>query len=82
MTRLIGDVGAGDRAAAFYTLLGNCRQLEVNAYDYLLDLFTRLPSLTNQRIREMTPAAWAARNKAPQSLAAASCQAADKACLV
>ncbi len=73
----IGDAGAGNRAAAFYTLLGNCRQLGIDAYAYLLDLFTRLPGLTNQRVKEWTPAAWAARNnKEP-----ASCQAAPKACL-
>lgn len=74
----VGDAGAGDRAATFYTLLGNCRQLGVNAYDYLLDLFTRLPSLTNQRIKEMTPAAWAARNNG----GALSCQDAPEVCLV
>ena len=32
----VGDAAAGDRAAAFYTLLGNCRQLGVDAYAYLL----------------------------------------------
>lgn len=60
----VGDAGAGDRAAAFYTLIGNCRQHGADPYAYLLDLFTRLPSMTNRQIAEMTPAAWAARGKA------------------
>ena len=60
----IGDAKAGDRAAVFYTLLGNCRRHGVDAHAYLLDLFTRLPSLTNQRIKEITPAAWAEKSAA------------------
>jgi transposase len=59
----VGDAKAGDRAAAFYTLIGNCRQHGADPYAYLLDLFTRLPSMTNRQINEMTPAAWAARTK-------------------
>jgi transposase len=60
----IGDAQAGDRAAVFYTLIGNCRQLKIDAQAYLQDLFTRLPVMTNHQIPEITPAAWA-KNRAP-----------------
>ncbi len=55
----IGDANAGSRAATFYTLVGNCRRLEVDAYAYLKELFTRLPTMTNHQIKEITPIAWA-----------------------
>jgi transposase len=55
----VGDAKAGDRAATFYTLIGNCRRAGVDAYAYLQDLFTRLPTLTNQQVKDLTPAAWA-----------------------
>jgi transposase len=59
----IGDAKAGDRAAVFYTLLGNCRSLQIDAQAYLQDLFTQLPTMTNHQIPEITPAAWA-KNRA------------------
>ena len=55
----IGDANAGARAATFYTLMGNCRRLEVDAYAYLKELFTRLPTMTNRQMKDITPAAWA-----------------------
>jgi hypothetical protein len=42
-----------------YTLLGSCRRHGVNPFDYLKDLFTRLPSAKITEIKEFTPAAWA-----------------------
>jgi transposase len=78
----IGDAGAGGRAAAFYTLIGNCRRLGIDAYQYLLDLFTRLPSMTNRQVREMTPAVWAARQAATSPASETACQAASDLCLV
>jgi len=32
------------RSAAIYTVLGSCRRHEINPFDYLKDLFTRLPA--------------------------------------
>jgi hypothetical protein len=43
----------------FDTLLGSCRRHGVNPFDYLKDLFTRLPSANIIQIKEFTPAAWA-----------------------
>ncbi len=55
----IGDAQAGNRAATFYTLIGNCHRAGVDPQAYLQDLFTRLPAMTNQQVKELTPAAWA-----------------------
>lgn len=62
----IGDAQAGDRAAVFYTLIGNCRRLQIDPQAYLEDLFTRLPAMTNHQIPEITPGAWA-KNRAQQT---------------
>jgi hypothetical protein len=45
--------------AVIYTLLGSCRRHGVNPFDYLKDLFTRLPAAKITQIQEFTPAAWA-----------------------
>lgn len=55
----MGDAASGERAAIFYTLIGNCHRAKIDATAYLTDLFTRLPSETNQTIRQLTPRAWA-----------------------
>jgi hypothetical protein len=55
----IGHPEAGERSAVIYTLLGSCRRRGLNPFDYLKDLFTRLPSAKITEIRRFTPAAWA-----------------------
>jgi transposase len=40
-------------------LLGSCRRHGINPFDYLKDLFTRLPAAKITQIKEFTPAAWA-----------------------
>lgn len=55
----IGHPSAGERSAILYTLLGSCRQHEINPFDYLKDLFTRLPAAKITEIKAFTPAAWA-----------------------
>ena len=61
----IGHPDAGDRSAILYTLLANCRRLGINPRDYLLDVLTRLPALTNRQTADLTPRCWlAARNRA------------------
>jgi transposase len=55
----IGHPSAGDRSAILYTLLGSCRRHGINPFDYLKDLFTRLPSAKITDIKQFTPAAWA-----------------------
>ena len=54
----IGHPEAGERSAVIYTLLGSCRRHGVNPFDYLKDLFIRLPAAKVTQIKEFTPAAW------------------------
>lgn len=56
---LFGDVKAGHRSAIFYTILGSCRRRGIEPYAYLRDVLTRLLHLTNWRVKDVTPAAWA-----------------------
>ena len=55
----IGHPEAGERSAVIYTLLGSCRRHGINPFDYLADLFTRLPAAKITEIHQFTPAAWA-----------------------
>ena len=55
----VGHPEAGERNAVIYTLLGGCRRHGINPFDYLKDLFTRLPAAKITQIKEFTPAAWA-----------------------
>ena len=56
----------GDRAAAFYTLIGNCHRAGIDAQAYLTDLFTRLPlpTVTTKTLGALTPHGWAAAHQA------------------
>jgi transposase len=64
----IGHPTAGERSAILYTLLGSCRRHQINPFDYLKDLFTRLPAAKIAQIKEFTPAAWAkAKGKIAQA---------------
>ena len=60
----IGHPEAGERSAILYTLLENCKRLGINPEDYLRDVLTRLPSMTNRQTHELTPANWLAGRKA------------------
>lgn len=55
----IGEAGAGQRGAIIYTLVETCRKRGIDPYAYLRDVLTRLPTLKNSQIPEVTPAAWA-----------------------
>jgi hypothetical protein len=65
----IGHPEAGERSAVIYTLLGSCRRHWINPFDYLKDLFTRLPAAKIIQIKEFTPAEWA-RAKAKEKMVA------------
>jgi len=54
-----------------YTLLGSCRRYGINAFDYLKDLFTRLPAAKTTQIKDFTPAAWAKAKAKEQVVAQA-----------
>jgi len=55
----IGDADAGQRSAIIYTVIENCRRRGLNPFKYLRDVLTRLPSMTNWQLPEVTPQAWA-----------------------
>jgi hypothetical protein len=68
----IGEAQAGQRSAVLYTLIENCRRLQIDPHSYLRDLLTKLPTLTNRQIKDVTPAAYAKSAKRSQPLRAAS----------
>jgi transposase len=59
----IGHPQAGQRSAIIYTLLANCRRLGINPQEYLYDVLSRLPSMTNKQVHELLPAKWLAARK-------------------
>lgn len=67
----IGDADAGERSAIVYTIVENCRRLNIDPYTYLRDVLTRLPRMTNHQVPEVTPAAWLKAQR-PLQLQAAS----------
>ena len=62
---LMGALDAGSKAATFYTLIGSCLRLELNPRDYLIWLFARLPTATNQTVADLTPADFAKLQAGP-----------------
>jgi transposase len=68
----IGEAEAGQRGAVLYTIVENCRREGINPFEYLRDVLTRLPRMTNRQTHTVTPKAWAkekAGNQSPLSLA-------------
>jgi transposase len=58
-----GHDAAGQRSAILYTILANCRVLGINPFEYLCDVLTRLPDMTSQQARLLTPAGWLAEKQ-------------------
>jgi len=66
-----GGAEAGKRSAVLYTIVECCRLRDIDPMAYLRDVLTRLPSMTNWQIKDVTPKAWAqARSDSRQPLAA------------
>ena len=55
----IGEADAGERSAIFFTLIEACRSRGIDPQTYLREVLTRLPTLTNRQIKDVTPEAWA-----------------------
>lgn len=53
-----GAEEAGQRNAVIYTLIANCRMHGIEPYEYLKDVLTRLPGMTNQQVEQLTPLRW------------------------
>ena len=67
----IGSEEAGPRVAAIISVVETCRRLGINVRDYLMDVLPLIPSWPANRIAELTPTAWAARQAAAKSVPAA-----------
>lgn len=65
-----GDADTGERSAIIYSIIESCRRNGVEPYTYLCDVLSRLPSMTNWQIQEITPKAWAKVRKQPTQKAA------------
>jgi transposase len=55
-----GSKDAGEENAIIMTVLLNCKILGINPEEYLTDVLSRLPHITNHQARELTPAKWLA----------------------
>lgn len=63
----IGHPDAGQRSAIIYTLLECCKRRGINPQEYLRDILERIPAMTNQQTRSLTPANWLAEKRADQA---------------
>jgi hypothetical protein len=60
-----GSPAGGAAAAVFYTLTATCRRLQIDPYDYLKDVFERLPFCDPEdptSLRPLLPDRWLAEH--------------------
>jgi hypothetical protein len=67
----LGDADAGHRSAVLYTIIESCRARGLNPYAYLRDVLTRLPSMTNWQVKQVTPEAWSKTSRSSTTATAA-----------
>jgi len=58
----LGSPQAGPKVAAILSIVESCRRLKIPVRDYLGAVLPGLANSSIQRLTELTPAAWAARN--------------------
>jgi hypothetical protein len=58
----IGSEQAGPRVAAIVSVIETCRRLKIPIRDYLCSILPGLANFPINRIAELTPSAWLARN--------------------
>ncbi len=56
----IGHPDAGWRSAVIYSVLVSCRRRGLDTWEYLKDVFTRLPAASNKDLAHFLPANWQA----------------------
>jgi transposase len=59
----VGSQKAGPKVAAILSVVETCRRLKVPIRAYLADLMPGLADVSIQRLAELTPSAWAAKNR-------------------
>ena len=67
----VGEADAGERSAILYTVIEACRRRGLDPFTYLREVFTRLPSMTNWQVKDITPEAWAKSQARSAQLAVA-----------
>lgn len=68
----VGHPKAGWKSAVIYSILGSCRRAGADPFDYLVDVFKRLPDMKSHQIEQLLPSRWiAARHEASQPQLAA-----------
>lgn len=55
---MLGSEYGGKTAAIIYTMIGSCKTNEVNPYEYLKDVLTRINSLPHKKLTELLPHNW------------------------
>jgi transposase len=58
----VGSKDAGPRVAAIISIVETCRRLSLPIRDYLASVLPGLADFPRNRVAELTPSAWAARN--------------------
>ena len=56
----IGHPDAGQRSAIIYTILATCRAHDIDPWEYLHDVLSRLPAMKITEVDQLTPANWIA----------------------
>jgi len=59
----IGSAQAGPKVAAILSIVETCRRLQIPARKYLAAVLPGLADVSIQKLADLTPAAWAARNR-------------------
>jgi transposase len=59
----IGSPQAGPKVAAILSIVETCRRLQIPARKYLAAVLPGLADVSIQKLADLTPAAWAARNR-------------------
>ncbi len=62
----IGEAAAGQTSAILFTIIEACRSRRIDPWEYLRDVLTRLPNMTNRQLDEVMPDAWGKAQKADQ----------------
>jgi transposase len=66
----IGNEAVGECGAILFTIIEACRSRGLDPWAYLRDVLTRLPTMTNKQVGQVTPEAWAKDQRTRQRLAA------------
>jgi transposase len=74
-----GSPQAAKNATIFYTLVGSCKELKIDPWDYLRDVIERVGTHPAARIQELTPRRWLAAREAAKAAAEAAKAAAEAA---